>query len=229
MLFNHLTEYKLSQLNAVYPLGKNELNLFKKAGRFSKKTIRNHHRLSDQIENYINDYEALSYYCQTGINPLWIPSSTGFKPSKILYNLFVDDYELFVQFIESLKTDSSVMERLVNLITLSDFFFLYNRFNLNNKLLKHFHTSIKPIDFQTLVQGWLNQLISTQISKDEMEFENWLIMMCEDQNKVALSVSLILKDITEKVGVKKNEKVFLNILMAISKRIVVKQRSGIKI
>lgn len=224
MSFNQLIEHNLPQLNAVFPLDQDELNLFKNAGMFSKKTIRNHHRLSDRVESRINDYEALSYHCQTGSNPLWISPSTSFKPEKILYNLFIDDYELFLQFIQSLKPDACVMERLEKLITITDFFCLYNRFNLSDKLLKHFLAFLKPIDFQILVEGWLNQLISAEVPLKDTAFENWLIKICEGQSKVSLSVSLILKDIIEKVSGKKNEKVLLVSLTAISNRLLVQNR-----
>lgn len=158
-VFNQLTDYKLNKFNAIYPLGKEELNLFKKAGRFSKKIIRNHYRLSNRMEACINDYEALSYYCQNGSAPWWISANGEFRPAKILYNLFVDDYQLFVQFIQSVNADTSVMKRLVQLIGMKDFFHIYNRFNPADEFLKYFLLFIKPKAYTTLVVSWLNHLI----------------------------------------------------------------------
>lgn len=202
-VFNNLTKYKL---NAIFPLDKEELNLFKKAGRFSKKIIRSRHRLSSQIENCINDYEALSYYCQKGVNPWWISSVSEFKPTKILYNLFIDDYELFQQFILSIKSDASVMKRLIQLIDEKEFFNLYNNLSSKDKFLNYFLFFQKQNDYKLLLKSWFMDPLNVKIQFKHIEFEKWLTIICENNNQLSSSVCLTLKKIISKIKNDDSEK-----------------------
>lgn len=211
-IFNDLTDYKLNEFNAIFPLDKEELSLFKKAGRFSRKIIRNRHRLSSQIENCINDYEALSYYCQKGVSPWWV-SVSEFKPAKILYNLFIDDYELFLQFIQSIRSDTSVLKRLTQLIDKAEFFNLYASLSSKDKFLKYFLLFQKQNDYKLLLKSWLMYPFNVKLEFRDIEFEKWLKTICENNNQLSSSVCLILKKIISKIKNDSNEK---NLLLTVN-------------
>ncbi|RYD81154.1 MAG: hypothetical protein EOP55_00115 [Sphingobacteriales bacterium] len=216
-LFNQLTEYKLSSLNTVFPLGKEQLNLFKNAGRFTKKTVRSRNRLSSQAEDYANDYEALSFYCESGRKPWWIPSTVAFKPSRILYILFTDDYELFVQFISSVKTDKSRFSRLIQLIGRPEFFFQYNRFSANDKFLKYFLSYLKPQGYYHLVEGWLLHLSTTKIEVKGVAFENWLLTIADNQPKLSNHIRALIDSMLGSAASTRTEKLMLPRLLELHK------------
>ena len=212
-VFNNLKNYKLNEFDTIFPLDKEELSLFKKAGRFSKKIIRNRNRLSSQIENCINDYEALSFYCQKGVSPWWVSSVSEFKPTKILYNLFVDDYELFMQFIQSIKSDTPVMRRLTQLIDKTEFFNLYNNLSSKDKFLKYFLLFQKQNDYKLLLKSWLMQPFNVKIQFKDIKFEKWLTTICKNNNQLSSSVCLILKRIISKIKNDSDEK---NLFLAVN-------------
>ncbi|RZK18067.1 MAG: hypothetical protein EOO86_11060 [Pedobacter sp.] len=174
-LLNQLNAFKLSKITKENDLNKAQLKLFKNAGRFTRKSLQNSGKISDQIETYINDYEALVYYCETGLKPWWISSSISFQPSKILLTIYKNNILLFSQFIDSVKEDVVIFNRLKQLISRSLFFEQYIAPSETDGLKTHIKLYVNPILFQKMVDFCLINFKEFKTEQATVIFENWLI------------------------------------------------------
>ncbi|WP_231459732.1 hypothetical protein [Pedobacter sp. Leaf132] len=68
------------------------------------------------LEDFMNDYEALAFYVTQGIKPEWLPLNATFEPSKILLDLHNNYASLFADFIQSIKNNCDFLERAIKLI-----------------------------------------------------------------------------------------------------------------
>lgn len=189
-LFNQLKEYKLRRLTDEFYLNKKQLRFLKNAGQFTRKSMRGHNLISDRVETHIDDYEALVYYCETGLKPWWISSSKAFQPVKILLNLYKFDTVLFEQFINSVKDDVFTYRRLKQLINKSTFFDQYLLLNRTDEFVNYFKSTVKPALYRKMVDFWLSEIITVQ-ANSEQHFGNWLIKFVNSDETIKPEVAEI--------------------------------------
>jgi len=197
-MFNQLKEYKLSKITKDFTSNNEQLQLFKNAGKFTRRSLLNSNRVSNQIETHINDYEALVFYCETGLKPWWITAASHFKPAAILLDIYKYNSVLFIQFVNSICNDFVVYNRLRHLIHKSIFFTQYLSFDKNNDFLVFFNSNITPSLYQKIVDFWLADI---SISKDEIpdqQFQDWLIFFLKKNPSFRSEISTILKTYTAK-------------------------------
>ena len=105
---------KASRLKKILPVNQFEENIFQ-YNLLAKSTTSSIY-CDDCVENIINDYEALVFYLTNGFKPNWLSKETFFDPKSILLFLYTNHANLFVEFIHSIKDDTKLLSRAINLI-----------------------------------------------------------------------------------------------------------------
>ncbi|WP_316737414.1 hypothetical protein [Pedobacter aquatilis] len=116
----------------------------------------------DSLEKFMNDYEALVFYLMKGFKPQWLPVDTIFEPANILLSLYKNHFNLFVEFVQSIKNDCNLINKTAELI-------VRNTFNINFSFASEENNHL---DFNEAAKIWLLQVASNETSSKNPSIEN---------------------------------------------------------
>lgn len=139
-------------------------------------------------------YQALAFYCETGLKPWWLATTTSFKPAALLLQLLNADAGIFAQFVKAVKHETATYRRLTQLVGRKMFFYQIHQFKTDSSILKYLEPNIKDHLFKLIVEYWFSQLEAGSSESDHADFGLWLFALVEQQPvlKPAILESLTL-------------------------------------
>lgn len=128
-----------------------------------------------------NNYETLAFYCETGLKPWWLATTTSFKPAALLLQFLNADAEIFAQFVKAVKHQEATYRRLIQLVGRKMFFYQIHQFTTDLNILKCLERNINDNLFKLIVEHWLSQLEAGKSESHHTDFGLWLFALVEQQ------------------------------------------------
>jgi hypothetical protein len=177
--------------------------------------------------NEVSRYEALVHYCMYGLKPWWISGSAGFFPSKILSELFVSRYDLFIRLANKLGPGSKAFRRLMALITKTQFFNGYCQFRKSDdELVRVFATRLDFGNYQKILQYWLSATEEPQKRKQPADFTTWFLKCVSRYPELGKKCTQIVADLINKLENDKSKKALVALLSKLSDQL--RRTHGVK-
>lgn len=128
-----------------------------------------------------NGYEALAFYCETGLKPWWLATTNSFKPAALLLELLNADARIFAQFVNAVKYQAATYRRLIQLVSRKMFFYQIHQFTTDLNILKCLEPNINDKLFKLIVEYWFSRLAVGKNESDHTDFGLWLFTLVEQQ------------------------------------------------